>query len=275
MPIESKLQPDQLNIKDLSVEAEQRSDVGFDVKKEIKPEAWSRVKKRLRSDLEDFKEGFAYLAANAYILDSQKAAQLVSEQDKQNCTEYLVENFATPDIHGSLFFASNLRYMGVDVKKALSNTKWNLVDIEMAEALKKGNFISYMKDVMHIKSIDPARSLTYEDKIPWDAVISQINRDTEDMPRAFIGDDEAAVKIMNPARLYEVFNKKVYQNTLERFRGQVKGDADDLDQAIEIAANLRVLSAEEVKITENGLEIIDNAPALSKPNTALPEVKKF
>lgn len=276
MPLESQIPSREVNIKDLSVEAEQRGPVKFDLRKEITPEVWDHAEERLNS-LRNSPEEFTYLGSSICLLDKKRAAQLITEDDKLKCLEWLKNDFDTASKYNWLYLAWGLNQMGVNLSGEFQETTWNWIDRQMDDDLKTGQCIRFMAGVFHIKCFDPQRAKHYEDKIPWNAVIKEINSDTQDIPRAFYGADEAAIKVLNPSCLKDVFNPLVFKKTLEKFRQEIKENSsgDDLDHAIEIASNLRILTAEEVKITQNGLEIIDKTPSLSKPDQPLPETKKF
>lgn len=288
MPLEKYFgKEEKIDIKKLAVEEpEKKSEikVSFDPEKEITNEDWERMKENLKNRRGDNWPNFFIRAVEIKLLFPDRTAELRLDDErvlgamKEGLGKYRQKNkwwqFSEAAMEAKILFPERAAELGLDeqarkeMKKKLDHYKENKSWGEFAE------------QAMRVKIVFPhkASELGLTEEF-WKNQKKRLERPRRNRYLYWGGDfaERAAVmKILFPERVPELgLNKETWEGmegylVERRNHGQL---ANFSKQAI----NMKILAAEEVKVSDNGLEIImsKEKPKLGKETPPLPETRKF
>lgn len=268
--------PDNINIHDLTVEEpEKESNLAFDVERDITTETWKAMDRELRVFKQD-KDWYKFLWLGARMkalkpdIDihfDEETSQLLTEELKRCWKEDNVDYFSDE--------ACNMKV--IDPQMDISPVKevWG----KMTATLKHyktdiTQWRKFIEQAMRMKVIDP------QTDIQRDEDIEDFGRDVVQKSRTrsewfWFSKEAMEVKILDPKADLKISQKewaemKKYLNNFLLAEHHVSWWNFST-----MAMAMKILAAEEVKVTDEGLEINMKKPNLSSESPELPEQRKF
>ena len=259
-----------INIHDLTVEEpEKQEGPYFDPETEITKDDWEHIEKKLK-DME----------RNHYRWDELpefgKAIKLLKPDADLNITsgiwrhlENKLQGYGKSDhTKGEIFarYAASMKIINPDFRL----TKGNWENLNRALTIEKYNknaaHIAYL--AANMKILDPEFVLDLGQEF-WEEVDKTMHGYTT-LP-IFL-EIAHSVKILNPD-----FNLDLKQENAKGLGEllQERRDGGDWQHFAELAAQAKILTAEEVKVTDQGLEVNMHKPKLKPEPKDLPEQRKF
>ncbi len=268
--------PDRLNIYELVIEEpekEKQSELPFDVERDITDEEWDRFK----ADMDQLRKSneWSYLGqklAHLKILDPQRLPLLEENlfsgmQEKRN--HYSKSSFGGGDFLSvscklkSLFPERNLNFSPVEMEKMKYSVETNLAN---------ENWGNYALEFSVFKVVSPDNGLKYDSRAMEEneKQLESFRKEKDWWNFCYLG---ANIRIIDPSHDFKL-DKADWEDMLQ-FRNSTTGQ--HIDNLFAHFANMQVLAAEKVEVTDNGLELTMSKPKqkLDTGVPPLPETKNF
>lgn len=289
MSIESRIQNQDLNIKDLNLESpELEGEVYFDEAKILSPVVWKEMTDFLREDLKrrleepDPDKRDNELASYAggpllemYVLAPEKSDDLptveaVGAAYNSRLQQHLDEgkfNLTQDDLLYYLM-AEPQGFNNIQLTEEQLQSLFTYIEEARKNADKDNAWESYLAGLLILKHLYP------NDRSKWIEMQPETMEEFKKQYAKAEVDEKLAYKMLAPEIAVELpFPKeektKIYKELLEA--RQKKEWKDYREKAIQ----LKVADAQEITYTQNGMEIKLKPHDLASRTSAIPEVKKF
>ena len=261
--------PEQINIHDLTVEEpEQPADLHFDFQKDVTAEQWEKI----IHDAEVFEDNLAqwhsFLISQVMLKMGDPEYDLkLTEKHWNRMKKDLGSEKSSEDLCGILAWAKLVDAQKTREMHALHDSDLeSLRDAIKLDARNIGSSASeYVKNQYFLKILNPKESIHLSNK-EIEAVQEWTNK--------FMNKGYWHVYARYNAQM-RVIDSNFKVNISEENWSHMKDDIKE-NPSLEFPAWLRILAADEVKATDNGLEINTRKLVLEKnDNIDLPEQRKF
>ncbi len=285
MPVDS-FTDQRLNIKDIgTIEPRKSSGIVFDMERDITKEDWEKkIDPRLNKYLNTLNESSYYPGPGEEVLQFfQALAVLAPDKVKRAVTDEhwskMKEFFDGPP-ERALKTAATMRLL--DPERAKDE---HLVSEEQWESIRNSYFtFAFLAEVIEIgadaRLFDPESTNDYrlEDSEKWNGVQKSIDSMKNAERWYYVARTLAAIKIVDPKRAIDFKPDEetwdAFHRLLDSYRNH-NSQGGDFSFAT-LASYMAILAADEVNITEKGLELktLTHRPELN-PKEEMPEVRRF
>jgi hypothetical protein len=270
MSIESKIpQEEEINIQNLSLEVPEHKVGHFELNELLTDERRQSIKNALLdSRQKEMFIDFLELAPSAHILGLTQDAQLF-DSEKHKVEDVIQKQIIDDDLKSFSRLAAKAKIINIGINFKLSYLNGGRIRSVLEQSRSSSLTMEFPTKAMDLKVLFPELFLlvTKED---LELVEADIKDYRERNIWQFFAEAGSDLKIVDPSRDIGV---------TEKDWAEMKKELAVLAVSPLLFANMlaqmRILAAEEVKVTGQGLEITDHKPNLSKPTQALPEIKKF
>lgn len=293
MPLESYFEKEKINVKSLAIEEpEKKPELTFDPEKEIAKEDWERYKERLNWTRENnvWRE-FVHSAADMKLLFPDRISELNLGGTDWQGMKKMLEEFRKPSAvaRGAfLLVAEDMKFLFPQRIKELNitediwqeNVNWALNLYDQRFGGGSIRWQQFAESAKNLKMIFPERaSELHLDETAWRGMMGRLKEFQEktaknsSVPEVEFIELAANMRILMPERFNEVSGVvKTRWQEIKSYWEKIQRKPPDM------TVNMKILAAEEVKITDKGLEIIMQKPKKDEFKTEtppLPEIRKF
>lgn len=270
--------PDRINIHELTIEdPEAQSELPFDPERDISAEDWAGMQDWLKTHCDDDNALMVHAVAMEIVFpgrtnDADVAKRIWKygierlKNDKKDGGAW--SDFCTCAYDMKILFPDKSREFGLDEEA------WQGVKHELNECRKYKLWESFFKRAEAIKALFPEKV----DEICLDEEalngIVEVTRKLDVNDIVGVAYKAMHIKMVSPESMGKIaFSQKDWQGLFDWLEKQrsVKIWFSFASQA----AAMKILAAEEVKLTGNGLEINMRKPKLDSGVPPVPETKKF
>ena len=273
---------ERINIKDITLEEpEKKKGLPFDVEKEITEEDWGQVKEAYEQDkiYNAWVDGSS-LAMATKVLFPERMAELTGYNDfKERLEDELVWLRGLPDWHEFLWAAMKIKILfpTTELGGVLGNITWQDLKDEIKEAWSSNDPLFYSL-AMKIKIVFPERFSSELDMNETTWMVAEKWLEYYYMEHDWIKyvTQGMIMKVLFPEKASTLSpDKTAWQGMKEQLTGYRA--RKEWPQFFLHAMRMKTLVAEEVKITDKGLEIImQKEEAEFKEETPpMPQRRKF
>ena len=284
--------PNRINIHELTIEEpEKPSELPFDPVQKITEEDWTTMEELLEHYKESYNErrmfgnekkrvygwDFSNQAKNMRILDPTK--DLYLEEDARECMSgELKERRSNKDWAAFSVQAANMKIIDPTQDLGLNQTAWNGMKKQLEEYRLRDQahqWKNFSAQAMRMKILDPNQDLNL-DQSAWQHM-------TDELEYYRTGGywDSFAYQAMIMKVIDQKYDLKLDQATWQGMRGELEAlrqenETEEWKKFISLATEMKILAAEEVKVTDRGLEIkMRKDKPLTSSVPPLPETKQF
>lgn len=278
----TKLETDTINIKNLIVEEPTNTPIELDLEKMLQEEDWEDIKERFEQTIVTNRERLGTIFRNIYFAAELKliAPQRLSILNVDQYLEMAQEELRSLNFPNSILAF----YFASEAKQLYGKDK---LDINISETDKdkwrheiedhKGTINGYINSILTFRILQPQESVeSYVSEDGWKKIKTAIESKEGSAFLHNIAFFSVVARLLYPNRFSELnINqgdlRSIYENIL-----QAK-ERKNWDLFAELAWCLKILTADDVRVTDDGIKLI-NQPKPSKPLSvaeALPERRKF
>jgi len=259
-----------LNIKDLIIETPQREqDFLFDPERDLTKEDWERMKGKLS---EDCGQDELFLLSEYMALFPEWKDELGIEGLYPEIKKRFEEDWANKNVPFIVCMAALIKriFPGEGERIHFNDPFWEDIrnyDWNKDDSTKLASFLCQK----YMKVIFPSFDLDHEVEqgAKNDVTLAEKDEDWE-----MFAEQAALLKLFSKLGRRDVSRKAWdgMKNALARFR-----DDGEIESFVNLASNMKILAAEEVRATDKGFEIImqEKKKEFHPPAPSLPEVKNF
>lgn len=274
MPIETKIPPEALNIKDLQIDAPENDPMIFDVDKEITPEDWQKIRSTTGfSDATGHVGNFLTLK----ILDPDVEFKLTDQWRTEIETMLKQKSTTNFGSQESVSFLGCLKMLkiGLNIDNQIVEKSVNAgikqVKLAKSKALHhKQNFWNLAYDAENLKLLKPDFDLGVNEQVIKEAKNELEKQRKDDLEKCF--EFAARIRLLNipldPQLSPEEW--RIMKVKLHEYKAN-----NDWYHFVKLGKNLKILSAQEIKIDDNGLELVMPERKQGAVTPKIPDSKKF
>ena len=271
--------PDRINIHELTIEEpERRAEVFFDAEKDITKEDWKGMEGKLEEYRRENKwDKFSQQAMRMKILDPNQDLNIdliarngireILEEDRKSC---VWNGFASQ--------ATEMKMLGIDQELnidqvALQGTREMMEGHRQRMGRDRG-WDSFSWMAMNLKIIDPTQDLNL-DQVAWHGMRDTLEKDRQQKSWADFSWGAVKIKILDPNQDLNL-DQEAWQGMRDYLEKQ-RENGDKWGNLSWQLANMKILVAEKVEVTENGIELTmpKKRESLGSDAPPIPEIKKF
>jgi hypothetical protein len=303
MAIDNFMGLSELNIKDLvNTEPFKKTETPFDPSRDISDKAWSYMQKALNSGFTNMgqnqieAEKTVTIAARMKLLDGKGKSHppRMNERDWDIINTRIVRAKSISDWKEYLGLLAGIRIFDPERSK---NEKYQInseIQYKIITDLNtKGmyNVDDYFIILANNKIVSPDLNIEIADS-RWTIIQNELEKFSNLMPenKSYKFDRDRMIYFVNKVKIIDQEKGKLASLKLNISWNDVKNDLQELEKKINPlfsfqhntfnyindAFNLLLLSAESIKVTENGLELeMPEAFQTQDPNPPLPDVRRF
>lgn len=273
MAIESRIPTEGLNIKELQTEMPENDPIFFDADKEITPDDWRKI--RAESGFSESGQVGNFL--NLKILDPNIEFKLSDEwriKMETMLKQKSTTNFGSQE---SVGFLGSLKMLKIklnldpDIIDKATNAGIKQVKLAKSKALNhKWNFWNFAYDAENLKLLKPDFDLGINEQVIQETEKELEEQRKHDLEKCF--EFAARIKLLNIPLDPHLSPEEWQQMKIKLHDYKANNDWYGF---VKLAKDLKILSAQEIKIDDNGLKLV--MPERQRDVTApkIPESKKF
>lgn len=258
--------PDRVNIHELTIEEpEQQAELPFDVERDITEKDWQKITEELENNRYRTwffaKQAMAVKVLNPnYDLKLDQNDWKRLEDELENCKESKEKNKKFDIIN----LVMCMKALDPSRKNDMDSKSWDKIDNLLKHDKKHKNWWSFLHLASAARIVDQNRDLGIDEATLLELKKERVND---------FGSTAMCLRILDPEHFlnpdtaeWEDMKKKLSECRKKQNRN------DFIDQAMSMA----ILAAEEVKVTDKGLEVkMRKDGSLGGGTPPLPETKKF
>jgi len=261
--------PDRINIHELTVEEpEKQEGLPFDPERDITEKGWNYLKSEFESQHDGNLWFFSYTASQLKILDPLFDLRITPEiwesfGDSLNAIRHHTvknwDNFSAT--------AARMKIIDNDKNLNINQNDWRSMQQKLDKLRKQRLWGAFAVHAASMKILDPRIDFKVDEETRRD-MIKEIKNETTFA--SIFAEHAAAMKILGIAFEVDKFFWRMMQEELKEEQAQGKSFS-------KLAVDMKILVAEEVEVTDKGLEITMPKPKedLKQGIQHLPEVKQF
>lgn len=292
MPIETHIPADELNIKDLSLETPESKERDFDALKEIGSEGWDKIQRHFQDLLEreerlGERAGSDKLAFCIEVLSPGYFKQNPISEESWKILNGEIKKENWKDTFEAFNDAETLAYLKIiNPEKFQSSHGSEEFELNLKQLIQDEDWMDVLQFLARMKIVFPQiQPLTYvnDEQIALmaQAITQQIERRNTPIKEATnpekIGLMLWCYKLLFPNNQGLLnFSNEDRKYLVDDFRKENASDAALAYSVAKKAAGLKLAFADELKVTDRGLEITTlGLSKLTAQKSPLPETKKF
>jgi len=283
-----KKHPEETKLQDLSLETEQSESGSFDVRELISEQTWQRILKDLKKFLEPCKDlEFMHLAANIKLIFPERVEQLqldqIQEYHQESFHEVIKDEFYRRDDFQVAFWIEYVMEFRILYPDYWEEPEW---EDKIREEMKNSANLKYAnKDFLQCAdylSMYKIRFGMLETSYPLDTIFERLNVKLDQLSAS---QDLSAyckclavLRILFPDKFQQLTHKIAWEQIRDYLENLSLETDDDLNHFIVSLKNVKIIAAENIQITGQGLEISEELMAPSdfkQTKKSRPERKKF
>ncbi len=264
--------PDRINIHELTIEGpEKQAELPFDVERDITKEDWEKLRDGLEKNRQESNwYGYSSRAMQMKILDPSQVLNL-DQHVWNGMKETLEVHRRNREWYGYSTRAMQMKILDPKRDLNIDRAAWQGMTDTLEGYRKTNMWDDFSQLAMDIKILDPKQDLGL-DPVAWKAMVATL--ETSKVGGHLDAWRAMELKIIDPNQDLNI-NASVWRemkDRLEEFRRE--------DSAYDFswqAMAMKILVAEEVKVTENGLELTmpEKKGSFNADIPPIPEIKKF
>lgn len=232
----------------------------FDIRNEVSPDAWKGMETALRSAWNDNDtDGAANIAKCMTLIDPRRSPILSDTEWKKITTDFLeLRSNGELTVHSAMRTASDIAILGRD-RLARLGVRWRDLDQDITNS--SFSDLDIIRYAMCAAFVSP-RDRFNPSEAAWTSILDRFQQSREYLRNHQTGTATvihfaAAIKIVDPARLIPITQDE--WDAMIRFLHEMR-DNHSWSHFAETAAYLRIIAAESIDISEEGIRIVDQSP---------------
>ena len=276
--------PERINIKDLTLEEpERKKGLPFDVERDLHPAFWDVATKQLKDHQErESWFNFATDAADLAILYPERIADLDLNETMWEKMKEELEIYKKEKVWGlGVSLAANMKILFPEknMNNLIDMDSWRQIIQTFSSMKDIGSLRDSIVFASEVKILNPERfkDLELDEEKTWDEIETLLDR-YRNVNIDVFAKIARQVRIVFPEKFYSLnLDAAMWEKMMKLFRKQEILDPLLDPRHIQFTASLKLLAAEEIKITDKGLEIImsKEKPEFKEETPPMPQTRKF